>query len=72
MGSQFDTQSKSNPQSVWGSSFGWQKAVTWTKVYPYSTGTMRSLAPIQLHGAGGLESKYPILCICESRASRLV
>ncbi|KAF8558750.1 hypothetical protein OG21DRAFT_1481073 [Imleria badia] len=70
VGSQSDTQSPHNvfersksPQSVWGSSFGWQRAVTWRKVYPYSTVTAQSLAPVQLRGAGGLESKYPILCI---------
>ena len=33
---------------------------------------MQSVAPIQLRGAGGLESKYPNICICESWASHSV
>ncbi|KAG8218874.1 hypothetical protein J3R82DRAFT_4553 [Butyriboletus roseoflavus] len=53
-----------SPRLVWGSSFGWQTAVTWRKVYPCSIVTMQSVAtPIQLRGAGGLEPEYPKLCI---------
>ena len=58
--------------SVWGRSFGLQRAETWNKVYPYSTVTMQPVASIQLREAGGLIHKYPNLRICKFRVVHVV